>query len=63
MARKTNDWNFYIMHSVQALTADVQRDMMNCLKNDEVVDVVKERMLQRLKSAVKEIEMLKLTHD
>ena len=63
MARDANDWNWDRIHSTQALIADVQRDMMDCLHRHEVVDVVRDRILQRLNSAAQEIEKLKLSHE
>lgn len=63
MARDANDWNWDRMHSAQALLADVQNDMMNCLHRHYVSDVVRDRMLQRLKSAHDQIEKLKLSHE
>lgn len=59
MARDVNDWNWDRMHSAQALLAEVQNDMMNCLYRHYVSDVVRDRMLQRLTSAHDQISKLK----
>lgn len=61
--RTTEDWNFDRIHSAQALITDAQNDMMRCLYKGEVVDVVRDRMAQRLMSALSQIERLKLNHE
>lgn len=63
MARDTNDWNYDRMHTAQALIADAQNDMMRCLHGGEVVDVVRDRMCQRLRAAADSLEMIILCHE
>ena len=63
MAQDEKDWNFDRIHYSQALIADVQNDMMRCLHKGQVVDVVRERIIQRLQSAAKQISLLKVNND
>lgn len=61
--RDTNDWNYDRIHSAQALIADAQNDMMRCLYRAEVDDILRDRMIQRLRSAASNLEKLRLCHD
>jgi len=63
MARDENDWNWDRIHSAQALIADVQNDMMNCLHRQQVADIVRDRMISRLTEAREQISRLSLYHD
>jgi hypothetical protein len=63
MALDAKDWNYDRIHSAHSLICDVQNDMMRCLHRGEVIDVVRERIIQRLGSAVDSIERLRLSHD
>lgn len=63
MMRDRKDWNFDRIHSAQALIADCQNDMMRCLHKGEVVDVVRDRMIQRLNAAAQSIGRTKLCHE
>lgn len=62
MARSTSDRNYDRIHRAQAQIADCQNDMMRCLYNGEVNDVLRERMCQRLRSAADDLERLTLCH-
>ena len=63
MARNLIEWNFDRIHSVQSLISDTQNDMMRCLHKGEVVDVVRDRMAQRLRAAADNIDKLALCHE
>ena len=63
MARDANDWNYDRIHSAQSLIVDCQGDMMRCLHKNEVNDVVRERMVQRLQMAADNLTKLSLCHD
>lgn len=62
MARDTKDWNFDRIHSAQALIADCQNDMMRCLYQGRVSDVVQERMLERLKAAADQLSKITINN-
>lgn len=63
MPRNTKKWNYDRIHTAQAQLADVQNDMMRCLHHGEVVDIVRDRMCQRLRSAADDLERLILCHE
>lgn len=63
MPRNTKEWNFDRIHTAQAQLADVQSDMMRCLHKSEVVDIVRERMCRRLRSAADDLDKLVLCHE
>ena len=63
MSRDAIDWNFDRICSAQALIADAQNDMLRCLHKGKVVDVVRDRMIQRIHSAADNLSKLKLNHN
>ena len=63
MARDANDWNYHRIHSAQSFIADAQSDMMRCLHRGDVVDVVRDRMVQRLTMAADQLSKLAISHE
>jgi hypothetical protein len=63
MDRDSIEWNFDRIHSAQSLIFDTQNDMMRCLHKGEVLDVVRDRMAQRLRAAADNIDKLTLCHE
>lgn len=61
--RDANNWNYDRILSAQAQIADVQNDMMRCLHRAEVHDIVRDRMVRRLRDAADDLEKLRLSHD
>jgi glutathione synthase/RimK-type ligase-like ATP-grasp enzyme len=57
-----NDFNFDRIHMAQALIVDAQNDMMRCLHGGKVVDIVRDRMVQRLELAAEQLSKLQLDH-
>ena len=62
MSESACDWNYDRIHTAQAQIADCQNDMMRCLYRGEVNDVVRERMVQRLRAAAQDLSRLRLCH-
>ena len=62
MTRDVKDWNYDRIHTAQAQMQDVLGDMMRCLHRGEVNDIVRERMVMRLRDAADDLARLKLCH-
>lgn len=63
MAKDEKDWNYDRIHSAQSQLNDALGDMMRCLYRGEVNDIVRERMVMKLRDAANDLARLKLCHE
>lgn len=55
--------NYDLIHCAMSQIQVAQNDMMRCLHQGEVSDVVRERMCAFLRNAADDLEKLRLKHD